>query len=112
MENRIVFRQGDQYLVRIDESQLDNWDKEHLEKEKVINELHFAHGEDGHDHIIFGKSRKAYENVQVLEPAIVRHLNEEGQGDHKEFSIPAGLYKIVTERSYNIFQDQIRLARD
>lgn len=113
-QNKRIFRQGDVYLLEIDKEKLDSEDIEELEKAKEVSKLPFRHGEDGHDHIVFGKNKSTRNGnyIQVLEPAEVRHENQEGHGDHKPFAIPIGLYQVLQEKTYNVFRNEIRYARD
>lgn len=115
VENIKSFRHGDKYLVEIDiqESSI----VQELSKSSISGKCIFAHGEDGHNHILYGKIKslkhnKEIKTIQVLEDAQLKHEDINGHGDHLPYVVPAGLYKVVTERSYNIFMNEIRLARD
>lgn len=108
------FRHGDKYLVEIqDQSEI----MQELSRVPISNKCIFAHGEDGHHHVLYAKTKSLKHNkeirtIQVLEDAQLKHEDIKGHGDHLPYVVPAGLYRVVTERSYNIFMNEIRLARD
>jgi len=80
---------------------------------KKLDHLILAEGEaTGHLHAVTKGNAELYEKDGVMYLKVISDVAELTHPDHKTLAIPEGDYEIITQREYQVGEEQYREVKD